>query len=352
MGGVVDLAHLLVGLTTPILLVLVLISLAVLVNGADRLVEDAAALAERVGLPPVVVGATIVSLGTTSPECAVSVLASWSGRPGLALGNAVGSIIADTGLIFGLCCMLARLPADRFLLAREGRVQFGSALLLAVMCYAGYVRSGADAMIPRSAGVMLLVLLLGYMFMSVRWARDHAQAVVNQQFEDSEEKPRALSAVVLGLIFGVIAVGAGSHLLVESVSLVALRWGVPNVVIAATLVAFGTSLPELMVGLTAVRRGELDILVGNVIGADILNVLFVIGASAIAAPLPIIDPSSQIPAIFLMLHLPVMLAILIVFRLFIARATRTGFFDRVMGIPLVATYVMYVVLQLAITRAA
>ena len=95
----------------------------------------ASGLAYRFGISKVIVGATVVSLGTTSPECAVSVMAAWSGEPGLALGNAIGSIIADTGLIFGLGCMIAVLPADRFVLSRQGWVQFGSAALLALLCY-------------------------------------------------------------------------------------------------------------------------------------------------------------------------------------------------------------------------
>ena len=117
-----------------LLLVVLVASLAVVAKGADVLVEGAAGSAYRLGMPKVIVGATIVSLGTTSPEFAVSVMAAWSGDAGLALGNAVGSIIADTGLIFGLGCLLTVLPADRFVLSRPGWVPFGSAVLLAAIC--------------------------------------------------------------------------------------------------------------------------------------------------------------------------------------------------------------------------
>jgi cation:H+ antiporter len=116
-------------------------------------------------------------------------------------------------------------------------------------------------------------------------------------------------------------------------------------VIAATLVAFGTSLPELVVGITSVLKGHKEILVGNVIGADILNVLFVVGASATAAPLPILDPEAKIPRILLYVHVPTMLLILVLFRLFIMRATRQGSFQRWYGVPLVLIYVGYTVLQ-------
>ena len=119
----------------------------------------------------------------------------------------------------------------------------------------------------------------------------------------------------------------------------------PEVVVAATLVAFGTSLPELIVGITAIRKGHPELLVGNVIGADILNVLFVIGASALASPLPIIDADSTTPAIFLQLHLPTMLLMLVLMRLYIRKAVRGGGFKQWMGWPLVIMYVTYVALQ-------
>ena len=153
-----------------VLLGLVAVSMMTLMLGADWLVESASSLARRLGVPAIIVGATIVSLGTTAPECAVSVMAAWEGNSGLALGNAVGSVIADTGLIFGLGCLITRLPVNRFLLSRQGWVQFGSALLLAGLCYGLWSVHGESAVVPRWAGAMFLVLLVAYMIVSVRWS--------------------------------------------------------------------------------------------------------------------------------------------------------------------------------------
>ena len=127
------------------LLLIIAVGFAVLIKGADWLVEGASGLAYRFGMPKVIVGATIVSLGTTSPEAAVSVLAAWEGNPGLALGNAVGSIIADTGLIFGIGCLMVALPADKFVLARQGWVQLLCGVALAAVCYVAYSMDGAAA---------------------------------------------------------------------------------------------------------------------------------------------------------------------------------------------------------------
>lgn len=344
-----------------LLLLIALVGMAGVIKGADWLVEGAAGIAAKLGMPKIVIGATIVSLGTTSPEAAVSVLAAWQGDAGLALGNGVGSIIADTGLIFGVGCLMTKLPADRFVLKRQGWVQFGSAVLLAGLCFALYATQGHDAQLGRPIGLMLIALLVAYMAMSVRWSRQHSANIPDLEGQpldsiehvpavDQSESPKpVLTLILMGLIgLGIVIVSGDA--LVASVSEVAEKhWHVPKAVIAATLVAFGTSLPELVVGITAIRKGHAELLVGNVIGADILNVLFVIGAAALAKPLPITEPGTAQPLIFLWLHLPTMLIMLTLFRIYISRATKVGSFSRWMGAPLVVMYVAYTIVGYAVS---
>jgi cation:H+ antiporter len=328
-------------------------SLAVLIKGADWLVDGASGLAFKLGVSKVIIGATVVSLGTTSPECAVSVMAAWSGEPGLALGNAIGSVIADTGLIFGIGCMLVVLPADRFVLTRQGWVQFGAAALLAVICYTSWIVMGDRAQIGRWVGLLFLGLLAVYLYFSVKWGREHPEGLpVDDEGLDVDGGPPWLVATkLLGFcLVGLVMVLLGSKAMINSVKeLAEAHWHVPQVVISATLVALGTSMPELVIGMASLMKGHKEILVGNVIGADILNVLFVVGASAAAAPLPLLEHGTKIPAIALYLHIPTMLAILVLFRLFIFRATRRGSFRRWYGLPLVAIYIVYTILQYVIT---
>ena len=337
------------GLPALALLAITGVGFVVLIRGADWLVEGASGLAYRLGMPKVIVGATIVSLGTTSPEAAVSVMAAWNGNPGLALGNAVGSIIADTGLIFGIGCLMVALPADRFVLDRQGWVQFASGILLAGLCFGVLVIPGAAPELGREVGFLLLVALAGYLWISVRWARVHPHGepfVVPEDLKElegvilpHEHKPHRLAMLIGMMVVGLGLVIASSQVVVSSVSALAGQWGVPDLVIASTIVAFGTSLPELVVGISSIRKGHAELLVGNVIGADILNVLFVVGASAAASGLPIDSD------LFLYLHLPTMLIVLAMLRVFIFSAVRNGTFQRLHGVPFLVIYCLFVVLQ-------
>lgn len=339
----------------PIVLILIaVVAMAVVIFGADWLVEGAAGIAARLGMPKVIIGATIVSLGTTAPEAAVSVLAAFSGNSGLALGNGVGSIIADTGLIFGLGCVMVALPADKFVLTRQGWVQFGSALILAVLCWVLFHFYGTQATIARPIGVLFLLMLVGYMVLSVRWAKQHphgephlieshdAQGKADVEIDDHEHAEDKSIAVLFGLgLLGLVMVIAAGDGLVGSVSELAYQWGVPDVIIASTIVALGTSLPELVVGMQSLRKGHAELLVGNVIGADILNVLFVVGASAVAAPLAIADETTS----FVYVALPTMMLMLIYFRFCIFKAAKDGHFSKWMGYPLLLGYVAFSIIS-------
>ncbi len=321
-----------------VLLLLVVASIAVVAKGADWLIEGAVDLAIRTGMPKIVIGATIISLGTTLPEMFVSVMAAFMGNPGLALGNGVGSIIADTGLIFGLSCVLASMPVNRYILNRTGWIQVGAAVLLvAISVMALATREpGSPPMLERWVGFLFLALLVGYLYITYHWSKQkHGEEDISADNEEKETRGLALSWILL--LGGLILVIFGARLLVPGASEIAERIGVPDDVIAASMVAFGTSLPELITAITAIRKGHPEITVGNVVGADVLNCLFVIGAAAAAVPL-------AIPQNFYSLHFPVMLLILLSFRVFIS-TNKSGYFSKWQGIWLLSVYVGYLVIQ-------
>jgi cation:H+ antiporter len=326
------------GIPTIGLVGIIAFCILLLSKGADWMIDGVVHLARRTGLPRIVIGATIVSLGTTMPEAVVSVMAAWMGNPGLALGNGVGSIIADTGLIFGLTCLLTRVPVNRFILNRTGWVQVGSATLLVVISVAALAITGGEPILQRWVGIFFLVLLACYMYITYLWARQGADVAAGGEEEDNSEIV-GLAKCWLMLVGGLFLVVAAARLLVPSAAEIAYRMGVPDDVIAATMVALGTSLPELMTAITSVRKGHPEIMVGNVVGADVLNCLFVIGAAAAARPL-------AVPSNFFQFHFPAMLLILYPFRFFIFM-NKDGWFKRWQGGWLLGVYLVYLVLQYA-----
>lgn len=332
---------------TWVLWIIAVAGIGLLVVGADRAVSSAVRLAAVLGLSPVIIGATVVSLGTTTPETVVSVRAALGGDPELSLGNGVGSIICDTALIFGLGAVLTRLPLDRFILRRHGWLQFGAGALLTVVALLLWLVAGSidRVVIPRWIGATFVALLVGYLYISVRWARQHPEIVLAEVPAGESGKPRDRAAVagalvsLLILAAGLALVVLGSDLLIGSVREISLRYQVPKAVLAVTLVAFGTSVPELATAIVSIVKGHAELLVGNIIGADILNVLFVIGLSAAAVPL-------QVTPVFYQLLLPVMMLVLLMFRVFIHTSSRT--FARWHGVPLLLVYAAFIVVLVTV----
>jgi cation:H+ antiporter len=315
--------------------------LMLLAKSADKLVGEAVVLSERSGLPKMVIGATIVSLGTTSPEAAVSVLAALQGQPGLALGNAVGSIICDTGLILGIACLIDPPLLPRKIINRQGWVQFGAGVLLVALCWPtdGLNPFHVGGILHQWAGFLLVGLLGVYLWLSVRWARDlNPEEIEAELGEIAKDASAPVALVALKLLIAISLVVASSHFLIPAIEVAATRIGVPPGVIAATLVAFGTSLPELVTAVTASLKGYGDLAIGNVVGADILNVLFVAGLSAAVTP-----QGLTAEAYFFRIHFPAMLLILITFRVGIVISGDR--LKRPFGVLLILMYFAYMVLN-------
>ena len=276
------------------------------------LVQEAVALSLRWGVPKILIGATIVSIGTTLPEASVSVFAAISGNPELALGNAVGSIICDTGLILGLATVLSPLPLNKKIVNRQGWIQLSAGILLVLACipYGSLNKTFSEGGgLPQYMGFIFLVLLIAYIWLTLKWVKtDTSEIAVDD--ERGNEDPSKMAYTLCNLFFSIVIVVISSRILIPAVEETAVRLNVPDSIIAATLVAFGTSLPELITCLTAVTKGHGELAMGNIIGADILNILFVAG-SASAVTLG----GLSAPPHFFQFLFPAMLVILIVFRL-------------------------------------
>jgi len=333
--------HLLIaGKSLPVLLLIIGVFIYTLSRGADLLVEEAVTISIRWGLPRLLVGATVVSLGTTFPEAAVSVLAAIKGKPGLALGNAVGSIICDTGLILGIAALMAPLPLQKSIVNRQGWLQLGAGFLLVFSCLP-YLSMGTlfntGGNLPRVMGFVFLILLIAYLWLSVRWVKG-TDADESEGLHDAEAGTNNTGVIAAKFIFAIVLVVGSSQVLIPTVQEMATRLGVPNSIIAATLVAFGTSLPELVTAVTAVRKGHGELAIGNVIGADILNVLFVAGASA-----AVTSGGLTAPGHFFRILFPAMLFILLVFRAGVYFSE--GTLKRPFGAVLLGSYIVVTVIS-------
>lgn len=306
------------------------ISLYVLGKGADMLVDEAIGLSARWGIPKVIVGATIVSLGTTIPEVTVSVMAALKGNPDMALGNAIGSIITNTALILGLCSLIGHLPVNRKLAGRQGVIQIALAVLLSVLSLPIFSNTG-EGKITQAMGFLFVGILIFYIVISIRAAK-------GSEIKEEADNLKPLHMQALIMILGLFLVILSSKTLIPSVEIVAIRVGIPQSVVAATLVAFGTSLPELITSITAVRKGHGELAVGNIAGANILNILFVIGLSAAVTPAGL-----SVPVIFYKLQIPTMLIALVLF--FISSRSKDEKINKLEGSALLGLYVIYLILN-------
>ena len=301
--------HFLNGLSLPLLFVIIGVFLYVLSKGADFFVDGAVALSEEFHISKMVIGATIVSLGTTLPEVSVSLVASLSGDSQVSLGNAVGSIICNTGLIIGIAALISPLTIQKNQIKKQTFLQLGAALVLILLSIPyeslSKINSYGGKILP-IGGAILLSLLIGYIYLSIKWIRrDRAERIVP---EDAEEDVGNHLVIFVKLLGGVALVIISSKLLLPSVQITAVKLGVPNSVIAATLVAFGTSLPELVTSVTASLKGHGELAIGNVTGANILNVLFVVGVSSLFS-----KEGIHVTVDFFRFYYPAMLGVLGIF---------------------------------------
>lgn len=257
-----------------------IVGLVLLVVGAELIVRNAAHLASDLGISPVVVGLTVVAFGTSAPELAISIQSALYGTPDIALGNVIGSNIANILLILGLSASIVPLIVAQQLIRFDVPVMIGASLLVYIMAING--------VISRMDGLVLASLMAAYLLWVVVQARKESQAV-QEEYANEFGADRKLTASTVGLrvllfVVGLVVLVIGAQWLVSSAASIARTFGVSELVIGLTIVAVGTSAPEIATSLVAALRGERDIAVGNVVGSNIFNLLLVLATTALVAP--------------------------------------------------------------------
>lgn len=297
-------------------IVLTVIGLAVLPLAADRFVDSAAQLSRSLGISPILVGALLVGFGTSLPEILVSGLAAFRDDPGFAVGNIVGSNVANIALVLGLAALIRPVQLTLDLLKREG------ALVLVVS--AAYTVMVAGNVVSRPEATLLLIGLVGALLLLVRWSR-----VPDVEVERDEDGAPGRALAVAVLAMGATVAGAVS--LVEGAERLAEELNITSAFVAATIVAIGTSLPELAAGIAASRRREGDLVLGNVFGSNLFNILAVGGISGVVRPEEF--DSGLFPLVVTMTVVTVLAGLLV------ARDSKVGRFE---GIVLLACFVGFI----------
>ena len=305
-----------------------------LIAGGDLLVRGAVRIAERLSLSPMLIGLTVVGMGTSMPELAASVQASLAGSPGIAIGNIVGSNIANALLILGIAALITPIAVKTRTLWRDGGI--GTLAVLALLA------AGATVGLSREAGIIFLIAMGGYVYYAYRQERlgaphsaayDRAVAVedIDPALIPQDQPGGRLPVAILLFLVGLGLIVGGGSLLVDGAITIAEQLGVSDAVIGLTIVAVGTSFPELVTSAVAAYRKEGDIALGNVLGSNIYNILFIGGITGVVAP-------TQVPASMMAFDLLLLVAVSLVVMVF---AFSGGRLSRKEGFALVTSYAAY-----------
>ena len=306
--------------------ILLITGLALLIFGGDFLVRGAVGLAEKLAIPALIIGLTVVAFGTSAPELFISVQAALSGASGIAIGNVVGSNIANVLLVMGLPALIAASRCDDDGIGRNIMVMIGFSIIFILML--------VDAVVTRFEGIVLLMLLSLFLFDQVRLARKANGENGNNPLDYASEVstvPASNLSIFGFLIAGLIALPLGADLTVDNATAIARQWNVSDAVIGLTIVAIGTSLPELATAVMATIRGSSALAIGNVVGSNIFNIGSIMGVAATIAPMRDDSRILQVDA-WVMLACAVLIAVLAHWKVKIGKRV---------GVAMVLAYAIY-----------
>ncbi|MFH1564519.1 MAG: calcium/sodium antiporter [bacterium] len=262
--------------------ILLLIGLAILVGGAEFLVRGASSISKKAGIPPIVIGLTIVAFGTSAPELIVNIFSAVKGTTDLAIGNIIGSNIANILLILGVSALIVNLKVQKNTTWKEIPFATLAVVIILFMANDKILNNGTSNILSRSDGLILLSFLGIFMYYTFELFRKGKGGL-----EKKDIKSYSTSASVMFTIGGILFLFLGGQLLVNQAVALAKLAGLSEMLVGLTIVAFGTSLPELATSVVAAKKGHADIAIGNVVGSNIFNIFWILGITSIIRPIPI-----------------------------------------------------------------
>ncbi len=318
-----------------VVVLLLVVGFALLVKGADFFVEGSSSVAKKLAVPSIIIGLTIVAMGTSLPETAVSVTASLTNNNELAISNVVGSNIFNLMFVIGVCSILCTIYVQRETVTRDIPFSIICALLLLVLGILA-IGDASGMTLGHLDGIIFLILFAGYIGLMIRSAMkaraEGREVEVNDEFDAEELKVMSYPKSILFIVGGAAAIAVGGDLTVNTASRIALELGMSQTLIGLTIVSIGTSLPELVTSVVAARKNEIDMAVGNAVGSNVFNILMVLGIASAINPVSLIREN--------IIDILILIAFSVVVWIFAATKKQIS---RREGIAMVAMYLIYAI---------
>ena len=264
-------------------IILLIVGLILLVKGADFFVDGSSSIAKALRIPSIIIGLTFVAFGTSAPEAAVSIIAGIKGQNDIAMGNVVGSNLFNLLAVVGICAIIKPINIERQIIVKEYPFSIVATLALVILSCDMFFNNTVNSL-SRSDGIVILLFFAIFLYSIITTA---LQSRENNSAEDAQKPKYSMGKGILFSILGLAGIIGGGQLVVNSATSIAQSFGISEALIGLTIVAIGTSLPELVTSIVAAKKGESDIAIGNVVGSNIFNIFFVLGASSAISPINI-----------------------------------------------------------------
>lgn len=310
--------------------IILILGFVLLIKGADIFVDAASNIAKKFKIPSIIVGLTIVSLGTSAPELAVSLISSMEGSNGIAIGNVLGSNIFNTLMVLGITAIIMPILIKKSTMFKDYLVNIVVSLGLLILTF-GRILFNKEAELSRLSGIILLIGCIIYTFYLIKTAKNS-----DAEEEEEDRNDYKIGASIVKIIIGIIGIVVGGNLVVNSSSSIAYSFGLSDKLVGLTIVAMGTSLPELVTSIIAAIKGENDIAIGNVLGSNIFNILLILGVSSTINP--ILVSSSLIVDMIFLIFISIVLGIF----MFTGKKEKLSL-GKIEGLVLVLLYICYMV---------
>jgi len=314
--------------------VLLVFGFILLIKGSDIFVEGSSNIAKKLRVPTLIIGLTIVAFGTSAPEAAVSISAAFTGSGGIAIGNVVGSNLFNLLVVVGTCALFKDMQVEKSVIKKEFPFSILAEILLLIMGADIILDNGSANVISRGEGLTLLAFFIIFIYSIISFALQTRENNSSKEEIEEAKKINVLKSIIF-VVAGLAIITLGGRLVVNSASDIAYSWGVSKTLIGLTIVALGTSLPELVISIVSLRKGESDLALGNVIGSNIFNVFFILGAATAVSQIEL--------ELNMLVDISILIVASIIAYIFAATGKKVNKYEGICMLLIYAAYTFYII---------